>query len=67
MEPDPGDREFEGKVAFVTGAGHGMARATAHMLAARGADLGLVDGDRAELAVVADAVAEVPVVVRFIP
>ena len=54
MEPDPGDREFEGKVAFVTGAGHGMARATAHMLAARGADLGLVDGDRAELAVVAD-------------
>jgi NAD(P)-dependent dehydrogenase (short-subunit alcohol dehydrogenase family) len=47
------DREFEGKVAFVTGAGHGMARATAHMLAARGANLGLVDHQVDELATVA--------------
>jgi NAD(P)-dependent dehydrogenase (short-subunit alcohol dehydrogenase family) len=51
---EPGSREFEGKVAFVTGAGHGMARATAHMLAARGADLGLVDSNRDELAQVAE-------------
>ncbi|HXY91496.1 MAG TPA: SDR family NAD(P)-dependent oxidoreductase, partial [Acidimicrobiia bacterium] len=44
---------YDGKVAFVTGAGHGMARATAHMLAAGGADLGLVDGNLEELARVA--------------
>jgi NAD(P)-dependent dehydrogenase (short-subunit alcohol dehydrogenase family) len=50
---EPGRREFEGRVAFVTGAGHGMARATARMLAARGANLGLVDSNRDELAEVA--------------
>ena len=47
------EREFEGRVAFVTGAGHGMARATARMLAEGGADLGLVDGNAEELAAVA--------------
>lgn len=47
------EREFEGRVAFVTGAGHGMARATARMLADGGADLGLVDGNADELAEVA--------------
>ncbi len=46
-------REFEGRVAFVTGAGHGMARATALMLARGGAGLGLVDGNADELAEVA--------------
>jgi NAD(P)-dependent dehydrogenase (short-subunit alcohol dehydrogenase family) len=46
--------EFDGKVAFVTGAGHGMARATARMLAARGANLGLVDSNADELAQVAE-------------
>lgn len=45
--------EFAGKVAFVTGAGHGMARATARMLADRGADLGLIDSNPEELAQVA--------------
>ena len=47
------DREFEGRVAFVTGAGHGMARATARMLADAGANVGLVDGNADELAEVA--------------
>lgn len=54
MVPQPDDREFDGRVAFVTGAGHGMARATAHLLAARGANLGLVDSNLDELAEVAD-------------
>jgi NAD(P)-dependent dehydrogenase (short-subunit alcohol dehydrogenase family) len=49
------DNEFDGKVAFVTGAGHGMARATALMFAARGADVGLIDANAEELAEVADA------------
>ena len=47
------EREFEGRVAFVTGAGHGMARATARMLAESGANLGLVDSNGDELAQVA--------------
>ncbi len=47
--------EFEGKVAFVTGAGHGMARATALMLAEQGANLGLIDSNAEELAEVTDA------------
>jgi NAD(P)-dependent dehydrogenase (short-subunit alcohol dehydrogenase family) len=47
------EREFEGRVALVTGAGHGMARATASKLAAGGADLGLFDANADELADVA--------------
>jgi 3-oxoacyl-[acyl-carrier protein] reductase len=54
VQSEPVDREFEGQVAFVTGAGHGMARATAHLLAARGADLGLVDHQVDELAAVTE-------------
>lgn len=40
--------EFEGKVALVTGAAYGLGRATATMLAARGAAVAVVDidGDR---------------------
>jgi NAD(P)-dependent dehydrogenase (short-subunit alcohol dehydrogenase family) len=45
--------EFEGRVALVTGAGHGMARATALMLARGGAGLGLVDSNAEELTEVA--------------
>jgi len=49
------DREFDGKVAFITGAGHGMARATSVMFAASGANLGLIDSNADELAEVTDA------------
>jgi NAD(P)-dependent dehydrogenase (short-subunit alcohol dehydrogenase family) len=48
-----GEREFEGRVAFVTGAGHGMARATALKFARQGAGLGLVDANADELDAVA--------------
>jgi NAD(P)-dependent dehydrogenase (short-subunit alcohol dehydrogenase family) len=54
VREDPSmDREFEGRVAFVTGAGHGIARQTSLMFATRGADLGLTDSNEAELAEVA--------------
>jgi SDR family mycofactocin-dependent oxidoreductase len=42
-----GDREFEGKVAFITGAAHGQGRAAALALARRGARIAAYDVARA--------------------
>jgi NAD(P)-dependent dehydrogenase (short-subunit alcohol dehydrogenase family) len=39
------NREFEGKIALVTGAAVGIGRATSIMLAERGADVIIVDID----------------------
>ena len=50
MDRDLDGAEFAGKVAFVTGAGHGMARATAVMFADQGADVALIDANADELA-----------------
>ena len=44
------NREFEGKVALITGASVGIGRATARILAERGADVIIVDIDGAGLA-----------------
>lgn len=50
---DPLAHDFDGRVALVTGAGHGMARATALLCARRGAALALFDSNADELAAVA--------------
>jgi NAD(P)-dependent dehydrogenase (short-subunit alcohol dehydrogenase family) len=62
------NHDFAGKVAFVTGAGHGMARATALMFAESGARLGLIDSNPGELDEVTDAcrTAGVTVVARVV-
>jgi 7-alpha-hydroxysteroid dehydrogenase len=49
---------FEGKSAIVTGAAHGVGRATARRLAAAGARVVIADRDDAELRVVAEQIAE---------
>jgi len=49
------EREFEGKVALVTGASSGIGRATAVRLAAAGARVALVSRDRKRLEALADS------------
>ena len=57
--------EFSGKVALVTGAAVGIGRATAHLLAERGARLALFDLDAAGLARVKDELAKTCTDVRL--
>jgi NAD(P)-dependent dehydrogenase (short-subunit alcohol dehydrogenase family) len=57
--------EFSGKVALVTGAAVGIGRATAHLLAERGARLALLDLDAAGLARVRDELAKTCTDVRL--
>src|SRR5206468_2524919 len=52
------ERRFAGKVAFVTGAGSGIGRATATAFAAEGADVALADIDAAGNQKTAQIVAE---------
>ncbi|MEO9228435.1 MAG: SDR family NAD(P)-dependent oxidoreductase [Devosia sp.] len=49
---------FEGRLAFITGAGSGIGAATARLLAQRGAALALADVDEAGVRVVAAEIAE---------
>jgi 3-oxoacyl-[acyl-carrier protein] reductase len=54
MQPyRPLDRSIAGRRAIVTGAASGMGRATAHLLAREGADVGVTDLDQAACAEVA--------------
>lgn len=50
--------DFSGKVAFVTGAGSGLGKATARAFANAGADVALVDLEHEALAAVAEEVAQ---------
>lgn len=50
------DRQFEGQVAIVTGAGRNIGEATAQMLAARGAHVAMVDIDPATAGKVAEGI-----------
>ena len=49
-------QQFEGKVAFITGAGSGVGEATARLLAERGAAVGLVDRNLEPVEAVAEQI-----------
>ena len=57
-------RSIEGKVAIVTGAGSGMGRATAHLLADEGAQVALIDVNEAGLLAVQDELSQAGYVSR---